>query len=280
MYKNHSNRANIIFLAVIFIVTIIFGVGILIIDKTESSPRNKITPYKMVLSNKTVSKISPSKTPSPTIPSPTIQKPSPTPVTPKISIVNSCPTNVSDIDGNAYKTIQIGVQCWMKENLRVTKNPVGKGIKRYCYNNDENICNTDGGLYDWNTAINNSREEGAQGICPDDWHIPKDSEWHILEDYLKDPDQSCDNKRKGVRDCDAAGSKLMSKSPNDFNAILAGARDAGGTYGFRESFAIFQSSTAESDTKVFVRDLNSDNSKVGRGTIAKTISFSIRCIKD
>ncbi len=57
-------------------------------------------------------------------------------------------STVNDIDGNTYNTVQIGSQCWLKENLKVAKNPKGEAITRYCYNNDPKICDTDGGLYD------------------------------------------------------------------------------------------------------------------------------------
>ena len=100
------------------------------------------------------------------------------------SIFTICPNTVKDIDNNVYETIKIGNQCWMKENLKVTKNPQGKVITRYCYDNDSNICNTDGGLYDWNTTMNGLTEEGVQGICPDGWHIPRASEWQALKKIL------------------------------------------------------------------------------------------------
>ncbi|MBU3924539.1 hypothetical protein KJ854_01220, partial [Patescibacteria group bacterium] len=68
-------------------------------------------------------------------------------------------STVSDIDSNIYNTVQIGEQCWLKENLKVTKNPAGEAITRYCYDDDPKICDTDGGLYDWNTAMNKSTTE-------------------------------------------------------------------------------------------------------------------------
>jgi len=85
----------------------------------------------------------------------------------------ACGSSVNDIDGNSYGSIQIGNQCWLKQNLKVTKNSSSNPITRYCYNNDATICDTDGGLYDWNTAMNGATTEGAQGICPNGWHIPK-----------------------------------------------------------------------------------------------------------
>ncbi len=138
--------------------------------------------------------------------------------TEKDEISSTCPSAVTDIDKNIYKTVQIGAQCWIKENLKVTKNPKGEAITRYCYDNDPKICETDGGLYDWDAAMNNSTTEGAQGICPDGWHVPKDSEWYVLESSLASG--SCDANRD--KNCDAAGTKLKIGGSSGFEGILAG----------------------------------------------------------
>ena len=127
---------------------------------------------------------------------------------------------IKDIDGNIYNTVKIGEQCWMKENLKVTKNPEGEKITRYCYNNNESICETDGGLYDWNTAMDGSTDEGAQGICPDGWHVPRDSEWYVLISYLKDDEEVCDN--SGAHDCASVKTKLLSGGLSGFDAIYTG----------------------------------------------------------
>ncbi len=94
---------------------------------------------------------------------------------------------VQDADGNLYDTVQIGTQCWMAENLNVgtmvsestdmTNNTV---IEKYCYGNDPNICMSDGVLYQWGEVMKYSTEQGAQGICPDGWHVPTEAEWRLL----------------------------------------------------------------------------------------------------
>ncbi len=189
-------------------------------------------------------------------------------------------TTVKDIDNNIYNTVKIGSQCWLKENLRVTKNPAGTAINRYCYNNDPKICNTDGGLYDWNTAMNNSIQEGSQGICPIDWHVPKDSEWYILENYLKDPGQTCDSNRIAKWDCDAAGKKLKSEGSSNFNGLLAGQRNNDGLFLIRDMIADLWSST-QIDSSAWNRALFlGSKSTIGRIMSDKTYGFSIRCLKD
>ena len=78
---------------------------------------------------------------------------------------------VRDIDGNVYKTVKIGNQWWLAENLKVTRNPQGKPIKGYYYMDGPLTYGKYGLLYIWNIARDGSFKENAQGIAPDGWHI-------------------------------------------------------------------------------------------------------------
>ena len=102
-------------------------------------------------------------------------------------------TPVTDIDGNTYKTVIIGSQEWMAENLKTTKYNDGSSIPLvtdnntwaaltapgYCwYDNDEaSYRNTYGALYNW-FAVNTNK------LCPVGWHVPSDEEWHELISYV------------------------------------------------------------------------------------------------
>lgn len=102
-------------------------------------------------------------------------------------------TPLVDIDGNAYPTVQIGTQCWMKENLRVTRTAAGVNINRYCHN-----CPAYGGHYDWNTIMqgapsSNSNPSGVQGICPSGWHLPSRAEYEQMVNYLQSNGYHCGN---------------------------------------------------------------------------------------
>lgn len=103
-------------------------------------------------------------------------------------------TTVTDIDGNTYKTVTIGKQVWMAENLRVTKYNDGASITNlttltdwqtttggaWCYyENEAGNDATYGKLYNW-YAVN----EG-QKLAPEGWHIPDSSEWFTLFKTLK-----------------------------------------------------------------------------------------------
>jgi len=102
--------------------------------------------------------------------------------------------SVSDIDGNVYKTIQIGSQVWMAENLKTTKFNNGTPIPNVInnnewrnlttpgyswYNNDAlTFKTTYGALYNWYTVTDNRK------LCPDGWHIPTNTDWTALQTYL------------------------------------------------------------------------------------------------
>ncbi len=92
-----------------------------------------------------------------------------------------------DRDDQVYYTTTIGDQIWMAENLNYEA-----GSGSLCYDNDPNNCNVYGRLYDWATVMNLSRDcndkecteliqTPHQGICPNGWHVPSDTEWGILE---------------------------------------------------------------------------------------------------
>ena len=103
--------------------------------------------------------------------------------------------SVSDIEGNVYKTIAIGTQTWMAENLKTTKynnsdligttTPAILDITaeaepkyQWSYDSTESLVATYGRLYT-SYAVSDSRR-----VCPTGWHIPTDEEWRILRDFL------------------------------------------------------------------------------------------------
>ncbi|HOF46475.1 MAG TPA: FISUMP domain-containing protein, partial [Bacteroidales bacterium] len=119
-----------------------------------------------------------------------------------ISFTTSAPpcNPVTDIDGNTYLVLQLGSQCWMRENLRVTRYANGTNITlsatpstntayRMNPNNNASNVSTYGYLYNWAAVMNgasssDSNPSGVQGICPDGWHLPSKREWEQLKNYL------------------------------------------------------------------------------------------------
>ena len=92
---------------------------------------------------------------------------------------------VDDRDGQTYKTVKIGNQVWMAENLNF------KADSSYCYNDSAEYCGKYGRLYKWAAAVGKSESEcgygrrcslpeNIQGVCPSGWHLPSKTEWEPL----------------------------------------------------------------------------------------------------
>jgi uncharacterized protein (TIGR02145 family)/prepilin-type N-terminal cleavage/methylation domain-containing protein len=125
-------------------------------------------------------------------------------------VKDDCENSVTDRDGFIYRTIKIGDQCWMAENLKTQTKPDGSSVntgvgwgcsappciwptsnfwfsERYCMDLNNNAdCDIGQGVYTWYSAMNVDPNgavpvEGSQGLCPDDWHIPTHNEFTTLE---------------------------------------------------------------------------------------------------
>lgn len=95
--------------------------------------------------------------------------------------------SISDSEGNTYRTVNIGNQVWMAENLNVGRliscsaNPTDNNIiEKQTFYSDNDYANLYGGMYQWNEMMNYKTGEKSQGICPTGWHIPDKNDWDIL----------------------------------------------------------------------------------------------------
>jgi uncharacterized protein (TIGR02145 family) len=172
-----------------------------------------------------------------------------------------------------------------------------KGQGRSCYGNKEVNCGSEpefrGALYTWEAAMDGSNDEGARGLCPVGWHIPTDSEWGLLENYLKDEGEDCDPSRSSSTgnefECVSAGLKLSTPEKGGivggFNGIGTGYRDVDGeTFSYQDRISKYWSSNG--DNPVVIRSLDEESlppDAFGRDEIDNNkdpFSFAIRCIKD
>jgi hypothetical protein len=189
---------------------------------------------------------------------------------------NPCPgTPTVTYAGKIYNTVQIGSQCWLKENLNVgtrisgsTEQTNNSIIEKYCYNNDTANCTLYGGLYQWaeavqyknganNTALTNPPLTGnVQGICPTGWHLPTNAEYATLSSSV-------------IGDGNSFG----------FSALLSG-YSYGGTFYQLGSNAYFWSSTEEDAADTYYMYMSSDGSSIGQGYQSKVDGFSVHCVKD
>ncbi len=210
-----------------------------------------------------------------------------------------CPDTptVTDADGNVYNTVQIGGQCWMKENLRVgtridgsQEMSSGNGIEKYCYDNDPDNCDTYGGLYQWNEMMQYTTTPGEQGICPDGWHLPSDEEWKTMEMTLGMSQGEADD--LGLRGTDEGGKMKEAgtthwNSPNTgatnssgFTALPGGRRESSGSFYYLGNQDFWWSSSEYSGTSAWRRCLYHDHGQVYRGSGRKALGRSVRCLKN
>jgi len=175
-----------------------------------------------------------------------------------------------------YKTVTIGTQTWMAENLNYNVS----GSK--CYDNKEANCTTYGRLYDWETAMNFPYicTNGAcvaqisakhRGICPSGWHIPSDAEWATLIDFVGGS---------------SAGNKLKATSASGtddygFAALLGGYGNSSGTFNGAGSRSYWWSSReGENDKSIaYCYGIGSDNN-ISNNSRTKEGFINVRCIKD
>ena len=202
------------------------------------------------------------------------------------TVIEECASDVcaSGTCLSSADLVTIGTQTWMKYNLNVGTKIAGASnqtnnatLEKYCYNDNEAYCDTDGGLYQWDEAMGYVTTAGAQGICPSGTHIPTDAEQHTLDDYLATG--ACDPARNNVWSCDPAGTALKVGGSSGFAGILVGQRMTDGTFLNRGSY-VYLWSSMESGSSVWNRVLLSDYPTVLRSIFSKAFGFSVRCLKD
>jgi uncharacterized protein (TIGR02145 family) len=198
------------------------------------------------------------------------------------------PGTVTDIDNNTYKTIKIGTQWWMAENLKVTHYRNGDAIPNvtdgyawsnlttgaYCeYNNDANIVATYGRLYNWHAAGD------SRHIAPTGWHVPSDSEWQTLVDYLGgDSVAGGRMKETGIKHWMSANSGATNES--GFCGLPGGYRSFDSHYYFMGASASIWSSNENSPYFALIRVLDYNSPAASRFSVYKSYGFSVRCVKD
>lgn len=198
---------------------------------------------------------------------------------------------VSDASGNTYNLIQIGDQCWMQQNMRVgsrisssTAQTNNGTTEYYCYNDIPARCTAnhpnepDGGLYTWDEAMQYVTNEGARGICPNNFHIPTDTDWYTLENFI---DSTINNPSTvGYRGVDA-GTKLKPSGTSGLEFNLTGYRNSG-SFNFRDSQTYLWSSSTSSSGIAWHRTLSDTEARSYRGTMSAggLIQAFVRCVAD
>ena len=227
-------------------------------------------------------------------------------VLPELS--TTCPgvAVVTDYDGNRYNTVQIGNQCWMKENLRTTHyatgapisqgNNVDPAVAHYYLPEDIDNVMLCGYLYNWKAAMGQGSGSAAspsvvQGICPSGWHVPSDAEWAQLTDYMSGlAAYVCGENPSSIAQALAAdtiwhssgnscalGYDLSLNNISGFSAFPAGyAHEESMDYG---TSARFWTATSNDDAHAYYRALHYNNSFLEPNSFGdKGCGMSVRCV--
>ena len=193
---------------------------------------------------------------------------------------------VRDADGNMYRTVTIGHQVWMAENLKTTRyndgtpipevrdfnqwNTLKSGAYIWYMNNADNK-DKYGALYNWH-AVNTNK------LCPPGWHVPVREEWKALLDYLK---SGWGQKLK------VSGRQFWTRNSDDvtnetgFSALPGGERqNVRGTFRHEGNVGYFWTSTSETGDRAYRYFLYDNSNGYSVGPIAREYGSSVRCIRD
>ena len=182
--------------------------------------------------------------------------------------------------GKIYNTVQIGDQCWLKENLDVgtmingildqTNNSV---IEKYCYEDVLSNCEKYGGLYTWDEAMKyESSGSKVQGICPIGWRLPTIDEFRMLESAVNSDGNA-------LKDTTPVQGHVLGTNTSGFTALLAGSRGYGGHFSHIEVHSFFWSSTEYDAIYTYILSLDYIDNYIDMFANGKAAAFSLRCLK-
>ena len=212
------------------------------------------------------------------------------------------PGTVKDASDNIYRTVKIGKQVWMAENLRTTKyrdgsnitlqtddvlwenydyiNNINTRIPMMCwYQNDQTTYsdNKFGALYNW--YVISASTNGNKQICPNGWHVPTDDEWGTLINYLGG-EMVAGGRMKSTG---TQYWQTQNTTPADtvgFAGLPGGYRGQNGKFYNLGIEANWWSSSSQWPEKSWRFSLDDYGSYINRGTGGNGNGFSVRCIMD
>lgn len=196
--------------------------------------------------------------------------------------------NISDLDGNTYKTVYIGKQQWMAENLKTTVYANGEKIPNVLdnaqwnslstgawahYNNDKQYENSYGKLYNWYTVAD------PRNVCPTGWHVPSEMEWKVLTDYLGG-ENVAGGKMKEVGTTNWIIPNTEASNLTLFNGRPGGSRNPEGVFSDLGIYGSFWKLDQIESSEVMSKYLSNTSPKIFIGSGPKNYGISVRCLKD
>jgi uncharacterized protein (TIGR02145 family) len=198
-----------------------------------------------------------------------------------ISLITACP----DTLGDDYKTVVIGTQTWMAENL----NSNVEGSK--CYGNDEANCNKYGRLYNWaaamalpsscnSTSCASQIKAKHQGICPNGWHIPSNADWTKLSNYIETQKSCTDCAGKYLKATSGWNSNGNGTDIYGFSAVPGGYGNPDGSFVYIGDDSIWWSTSENSATNAYYLSVGNNREDTHLKQNRKGYLFFARCLKD
>ncbi len=207
---------------------------------------------------------------------------------------------IDDRDGQVYKTVKIGDQWWMAENLNYAYIGVSYNCDGYtsdstswCYDNNASNCTKYGRLYTWAAAMDSagtwsangkgcgygtdcSPTDAVRGICPSGWHLPSNDEWNAL--FTAVGGQS--NAGKVLKSQTGWYSNGNGTDAYGFSALPAGRRNYHGNFNYDGYYAYFWSATVDGIYFAYYMYLGYDYEGADLYYYHNFNGFSVRCLKD
>ena len=167
-------------------------------------------------------------------------------------------------DGQTYKTVTIGTQTWMAENLNYETNG------SFCYNDSIEYCAKYGRLYTWNAALN---------ACPDGWHLPTQMEWKTLITAVGDSSTAGKMLKSTSGWICPKGDSRNGTDEYAFTALPVGIRFQEGYFSYEDINALFWASTESDGSYAYSVELYCGVDGASLYGNLKDYGFSVRCVK-
>jgi uncharacterized protein (TIGR02145 family) len=196
---------------------------------------------------------------------------------------------MTDQEGNVYKSIIIGTQEWMAENLKTRYYGNGEVIPSaanccsHYYDFDESYSCPHGMTYSWYVCTD------SRQLCPVGWHVPSDAEWTILTDFLGG-NEIAGGRMKSIGNLtDSSGFWLSpnggASNSSGFSALPSGAFSHNMNGGFMEFLSMnnngyYWSSTSINAESSYYRVLTYNSESIIRNYYSKLSEYSVRCVRD
>ncbi len=206
-----------------------------------------------------------------------------------IGLIRIQAQTVTDVDGNVYNTVTIGMQVWMAENLKTTKYNEGTAISlitnnttwknsitgAYCWynNNEATYKNVYGAYYNFYAV-------GTNKLCPTGWHVPTDVEWATLSNYLGG-NSVAGGKMKETGTTHWISPNAGATNESGFTALPGGFRSNGdGTFGNIGLYSFWWISTIYDGLNSWNLSISNTDGFFATAYYGNTNGFNVRCLRD